>query len=134
MAFGLKKKNHVEFFNGTLVMNAPFAFVLGKDFKTNRALLRFLSMDSATIHLSMEGEVPDLKNFFDIPMSFRLPGNQNIWKCNTDVARLYAYDEHDRPVYGMVLRFKNFTNEQHEQMQQYLLARKNAGAPVANNQ
>jgi hypothetical protein len=81
----------------------------------------------------MEGEVPDLKNFSDIPMSFRLPGDQNIWKCNIEVVRLYAYDEHDRPVYGMVLRFKNFTNEQHEQMQQYLLARKNAGNPVANN-
>jgi hypothetical protein len=134
MAFGLKKKNQVGFFNGTLVMNAPFAFVLGKDFKTNRALLRFLSMDSATIHLSMDGEVPNLINYFDIPMSFRLPGDQNIWKCNIDVVRLYAYDEHDRPVYGMVLRFKNFTKEQLEQIQHYLQARKNAGAPVANNQ
>jgi len=134
MGFGFKKKNHAEFFNGTLVMNSPFAFVLGKDFKTNRALLRFLSMDSATILLSMEGEIPDLKVFFDIPMSFRLPKDQNIWKCTVDIVRLYAYDEHDRPVYGMVLRFKNFTTEQHEQMQQYLVSRKNTGTPVANNQ
>lgn len=134
MALGFKKKSQEEVVVGFITMNAPFAFVLGKEYKTNRAMLRKISEDRAIIELPMDVELPDLKLFDDIPMAFRLPGDQNTWNCLVDVNRIYPMDEHEQPVYGLELIFKNFTKEQKMQIQAYLLARKNAAAGIQPQQ
>jgi hypothetical protein len=109
-----------------VVINAPFAFALGADFKTNRALLHELSEKGFDFRISLEGAIPDLQYFHDIPMSFRLPNDQTTWKCSIDIERIYAFDEHDRPVYGMEVKFKDLTKEQKQQLQAYIKARINA--------
>jgi len=130
MALGFKKKGHEEIVVGFIPMNAPFAFVLGKDYKTNRAILRRISEDRAIIEIPMDVDIPDLKQFDNIPMAFRLPGDQDTWNCAVDVNRIYPMDEHDSPVYGIEVIFRNFTKEQKMQIQAYLLARKNAAAGI----
>ena len=134
MAFGFKKKNQEEVVVGFITMNAPFAFVLGKEYKTNRAMLKKISEDRIIIELPMDVDLPDLKQFDDVPMAFRLPGDQNTWNCMVEVNRIYPLDERDNPVYGMELILKNFTKEQKMQIQEYLLARKNAAAGIQPQQ
>lgn len=134
MALGFKKKSQEEVVVGFIAMNAPFAFVLGKEYKTNRAILKKISEERIILELPMDVDLPDFKQFDEIPMAFRLPGDQNTWNCMVDVNRIYPMDEHDQPIYGLELIFKNFTKEQKMQMQAYLLARKNAAAGIQPQQ
>lgn len=109
-------------------MNCPFAFALGEKFRTNKARLLWLSTKGCQYQIPIEEEIPRLDMMSDLPISFRLPGDQNTWSCKADVERIYAYDPQEREVYGMVLSFKDFDVEQMEKLSTYLQARQ--GVPA----
>jgi hypothetical protein len=125
-AFGfLKRKVQEDPDAYKIVMNAPFAFALGSTYRTNKAYLIKLSDVDAKIHIPINEEIPDLNVFSKIPMSFRLPGDQTTWSCNVDITRIFAYDKKDNQIYGMHLLFRDFTDEQKEQLRGYISSRKN---------
>jgi c-di-GMP-binding flagellar brake protein YcgR len=121
MAFGFHRKEILEGdIAQRIMMKVPFAFTLGEEFKTNEAVLYEISDHGVHIRISIEKPIPILHYFQDVPMSFNLPGDASPWSCQVDIARIYAYDEHENPVYGLEVKFKNLTKEQKLQLQHYL--------------
>jgi len=130
MAFGIRKKQtQLERKRFNVILNAPFAFTLGEEFQTNRALLHELTERGCDIRLSLEGKIPQIDYFFDLPMRFRLPKDQATWEIKVDVERIFSSDEHERPVYGLVLKFRDLTKEQHIQLHQYIETRTSGTSP-----
>jgi len=124
-AFGFLKKQFEEERQSTRVnIDAPFAFALGANYRTNKATLRDLSESGARIEIPISEEIPDLDFFYDIPMAFRLPGDNATWRCNVDIVRIYTRNERSTPVYGMAINFKNISKEQKENLRNYLDARR----------
>jgi len=133
MAFGFGRKEILE---GDLaqriVMKTPFAFTIGENYKTNEAMLCEVFDRGLHIRIPIEKPIPTIHYFQDVPMSFNLPGDASLWNCQVDVERIYAYDEHENPVYGLEVKFKNLTKEQKLQLQTYLQARRqNVPKPTA---
>ena len=127
MALGFRRKEIMEGkTEESVILNAPFAFALGKNFKTNKAMIHELGESGANIRIPINEQIPNYHYFFDLPMSFRLPGDKSTWKCTVDVERIYSFDERDRSVYGMEVKFKDLNKEQKEKLMQYLHKVKNA--------
>lgn len=112
-----------------LNMNAPFAFALGANFKTNKARLLQIDENGLIFELPQNQPIPHLEVYFNLPFVCRLPGdNQTTWNFNIDVDRIYALDPKENPVYGMKAEFINMTREKEEQLQTYLQNMQNAMA------
>ncbi|MBN1901865.1 hypothetical protein JW926_11135 [Candidatus Sumerlaeota bacterium] len=134
-AFGFQRKEILEADKVKRIRwNAPFAFAIGKNYKTNKAFL--YEIHDAGLHIRIpHGEaIPDLTLFANLPMAFRLPNDQTTWNCNVDIERIYAYDEKDSPLYGLEVKFKNLTKEQNLQYQNYLQNIRNANQQRASLQ
>ena len=133
MAFGFRRKEILEgHYSQRIMLKAPFAFALEDKYKTREAMLYEVFDAGLHIRISIDKQVPILHQFQDIPMSFTLPGDPAPWNCRVDVERIYAYDEKERPVYGIEVKLKHLTKEQKLQLANYLQARKdNAPRPTA---
>jgi c-di-GMP-binding flagellar brake protein YcgR len=104
-------------------LNAPVALQIGEIYKTERALLRDLSLSGARFELSMQGPIPKLDYFYSLPFSFTLPRNQSIFSCTVDITRIYTTNEHEQAVYGMAVRFVNLSKEEQLRLEQYIQER-----------
>ena len=91
-------------------------------------MLLWISPSGAQFQMPREDPVPNLTAFEDLDFSFRLPGDQTTWTCKADIERIFAYDPHEHPVYGMTLKLKGFSDEQ--LMQMYQMIRAKLGMPA----
>lgn len=104
-------------------LNTQVSLQIGDTYKTERALLRNLSLSGARFELSMQGPIPKLEYFFSLPCSFSLPKNQGLFNCTIDVTRIYTTNEQDKPVYGIAVRFVNLSKEEQLRLETYIQER-----------
>jgi hypothetical protein len=134
-AFGFQRKEILEADKAKRIRwNAPFAFAFGSEFKTNKAFLYEIHDSGLHIRIPAGEQTPDFMFFMNQPMAFRLPNDQTTWNLSVDIERIYAYDEKDHPVYGLEVKFKHLTKEQHLQYQNYLQNLRNAEQQRASGQ
>jgi hypothetical protein len=133
-AFGFQRKEILEGDSVKRIRwNAPFAFTLGSNYKTNKAFLYEIHDTGLHIRIPAGETIPDF-TFFKLPMAFRLPNDQTTWSINVEVERIYAYDEKDHSVYGLEVKFKNMTKEQHLQYHNYMQNLRNVEQQRASGQ
>jgi len=106
-------------------LNAPVSLQIGDNYKTERALLRDLSLSGARFEVSLQGPIPKLDIFYLLPCSFSLPKNQGLFSCTIDVTRIYTTNEQEQPVYGIAVKFINLGKEERLRLEKYILE----GAP-----
>ncbi len=104
-------------------LNAPVSLQIGEKYKTERALLRNLSLSGARFELSMQGPIPKLDFFYSLPCSFSLPKNQGQFSCTIDVSRIYTTNEQERPVYGIAVKFVNLEKEKQLRLEKFIQER-----------
>jgi hypothetical protein len=104
-------------------LNAVVSLQIGEHYKTERALLRDLSLSGARFELSLQGPIPKLDFFYSLPCAFTLPKNQKTFSCTVDVTRIYTTNEQEKPVYGIALKFINLGKEEQLKLENYIQER-----------
>jgi c-di-GMP-binding flagellar brake protein YcgR len=104
-------------------LNAPVSLEIGDNYKTERALLRDLSLSGARFEVSLQGPIPKLNFFYSLHCSFTLPKNQRLFSCTIDVTRIYTTNEHEKPVYGIAVKFMNLSKEEQLRLENYIQER-----------
>ncbi len=104
-------------------LNAPVSLQIGDNYKTERALLRDLSLSGARFEVSMQGPIPKLNYFYSLQCSFTLPKNQGVFSSTIDVTRIYTTNEQEKPVYGIAVKFINLGKEEQLRLEKYIQER-----------
>ena len=101
-------------------VNQPTGFALDNDFKTDKAILKDLSLSGARIELPNGNPIPQLIHFHDIPFKMQIPGTRTIIDATIDIVRIYTRDENDNPVYGFAVEFEEISKEDRMKLEDYI--------------
>ncbi len=109
--------------NIRVLINQTAGFALGEDYKTNKAILKDLSLSGARFELPNGNPIPQLFHFHDIPFKMQIPGTQDIIDAIIDIVRIYTRDENDNPVYGFAIEFQEISKEHRMKLEDYIRAK-----------
>ena len=115
-----RKEN--ERHNYRITVNKPVFIQLGDDFKTDKSVLKDLSLCGARLELPNGNAIPHLIHFHDLPFRMQIPGTRDTIEAVIDVVRIYTRDQNDNPVYGFAVEFEEITRDDRMKLEEFLKA------------
>lgn len=106
-----------------ITVNRCTTLSIGKEFHTDKSILRDLSMSGARFEVPNGNPIPQIIHFHNQPLQMQLPGQKETINAIVDIIRIYTRDEHDQPTYGFAVEFKSINQEDRLKLENYIKAR-----------
>jgi c-di-GMP-binding flagellar brake protein YcgR len=109
--------------NIRITVEKPVAVELSDSFRTDKIMLKDLSLSGARFELPSGATIPQLIHFHYLPFKMQIPETNHIIEAVIDVVRIYTRDAHDNPVYGFAVEFEEIGKDDREVLEEFLKAR-----------
>ncbi len=106
--------------NYRIMVNQHIAIELGDAFKSDKGLLKDLSLSGARIELPNGNVIPHLIHFHNLPFKMQIPGTREMIEAVIDIVRIYTRDKNDNPVYGFAVEFEEIGKDDRMKLEEYL--------------
>ncbi|MCD6386083.1 PilZ domain-containing protein [Candidatus Sumerlaeota bacterium] len=106
--------------NVRIKLNQRVGFAIGDIFKTDKAILKDLSLSGARFELPNGNPIPGITHFHNLPFKMQIPGTRDIISATIDIVRIYTRDENDNSVYGFAVEFEEMSKEDREKLETFI--------------
>ena len=96
---------------------------IGDDYKTDKSMLKDLSLCGARFELPSGNSIPHLIHFHNLTFRMQIPGTREFIEAIIDIVRIYTRDQNDNPVYGFAVEFEEIGKEDRVKLEEFLRQR-----------
>lgn len=106
--------------NVRIMVNQRVGIAIGDIFKTDKALLKDLSLSGARFEIPNGNPIPGITHFHNLPFKMQIPGTRDIISATIDIVRIYTRDENDNSVYGFAVEFEEISKDDREKLEAFI--------------